>query len=181
MGNIYFTSDLHFGHDKSFLYEPRGFESIWKHDEQIIKNWNEIINIDDDIYILGDLMLGDNSHGIQCIKQLKGNIHVIRGNHDTDSRMKLYNNCYNIVEITEGQFFKWRHYHFYLSHYPCICSNYDVDKPLKARMINLCGHRHTNDYAIDMDKGLCYHVELDAHYNYPIKIENIIEDIKTCI
>jgi hypothetical protein len=29
-----------------------------------------------------------------------------------------------------------------------------------------------------MDKGLCYHVELDAHNNYPVLLDNIIEDIK---
>lgn len=35
---IYLTSDLHFGHNKEFLYKPRGFNSIEAHDEQIIKN-----------------------------------------------------------------------------------------------------------------------------------------------
>lgn len=35
---IWFTSDLHFGHNKSFLYEPRGFNSIEEHDATIIKN-----------------------------------------------------------------------------------------------------------------------------------------------
>jgi hypothetical protein len=30
-----------------------------------------------------------------------------------------------------------------------------------------------------MNKGLIYHVELDAHNNYPVEINTIIEDIKT--
>ena len=29
-----------------------------------------------------------------------------------------------------------------------------------------------------MDKGLIYHVELDAHNCYPVSIDQIIEDIK---
>lgn len=74
---IYLTSDLHFGHNKDFLYKPRGFDSIQQHDEQIIKNWNEIITDEDEIYILGDLMLNDNEYGLKCLKQLKGKIHVI--------------------------------------------------------------------------------------------------------
>ena len=38
MDNIYITSDLHFGHQQSFLYEPRGFNSIEEHDKVIIEN-----------------------------------------------------------------------------------------------------------------------------------------------
>ena len=33
---IYLTSDLHFNHNKEFLYEPRGFNSPEEHDEEII-------------------------------------------------------------------------------------------------------------------------------------------------
>ena len=29
-----------------------------------------------------------------------------------------------------------------------------------------------------MGKGLIYHVELDAHHNYPVLIDNIIMDIE---
>ena len=28
MGKIYFTSDLHFGHDREFSYKPRSFENV---------------------------------------------------------------------------------------------------------------------------------------------------------
>lgn len=178
---IYFTSDLHLFHDKDFLYAPRGFQNIYEHNEAIIQNWNNIITPEDDVYVLGDLMLNNNDGGIAAIKQLKGKIHIVRGNHDSDSRIKLYSQCYNVVEITEGQFFKYGKYHFFLSHYPCIVSNYDADKPLERRMISLCGHSHTPDKFQDMDKGLIYHVELEAHDLKPISIEEIINDIKEYI
>ena len=87
MNKIWITSDLHFGHQREFLYEPRGFTSIYDHDEEIIKNWNSVVDIDDDVYILGDIMLNDNEYGIKLFKRLKGKIHIIRGNHDTDARM----------------------------------------------------------------------------------------------
>ena len=178
MSRIWLISDTHFGHKREFLYEPRGFQNIWEHDKQIIKNWNEIVEPDDDIYHLGDVMLGDNDYGLSCVKQLKGNIHIVRGNHDTDTRMELYNTCHNIVEVCEGKFLKACGRYFYLSHYPAIVSNYDYDKPLKAKMIALCGHSHTKDKFQDMDKGLIYHAELDAHNMTPICIDDIIEDIK---
>ena len=179
MSAIYLTSDTHFGHDKPFLYEPRGFKNIYEHDKQIIKNWNEIVQSEDNVFHLGDVMLGDNDYGLSCLKQLKGNIHIIRGNHCTNTRMELYRTCQNVVEICEGKFLRYKKYHFYLSHYPCITSNYDADKPLKIRTISLCGHSHTNDKFQDMDKGLIFHIELDTNNNKPWLLNDIIEDIKT--
>ena len=177
MGKIYFISDLHLNHDREFIYKPRGFNTVYEMNDTIIKNWNSIVNMEDDIYVLGDLMLGNNEVGISLIKQLKGNIHVVRGNHDTDVRMELYNNCYNIVEITEGQFFKYNGYHFYLNHFPCLCSNFDDKKPLQSKIINLCGHSHVNDAFADFNKGLIFHCEMDTNNCYPWDIENIIKKI----
>ena len=177
MGKIYFTSDLHFNHDREFIYKPRGFNAIYEMNDAIVKNWNNIINMEDDIYVLGDLMLGNNEVGISLIKQLKGNIHVVRGNHDTDVRMELYDKCYNIVEITEGQYFKYNGYHFYLNHYPTFTSNLEKGAELKIHLINLYGHTHqqTNFY-----NGIpfMYHVGVDSHNCTPVSIDKIIEDIK---
>lgn len=178
---VWFTSDLHLSHNKPFLYGPRGFKNIQEHDETIIKNWNKVVRPNDRIYVLGDLMLNDNEAGIEKIKQLKGQIYVVRGNHDSEIRVNLYNNCDNIIKVTEGQFLRYGKYHFYLSHYPTLCSNFDDSKPLKARMISLCGHSHSQDAFADWDKGLIYHVELDAHNNFPVSIDSIIKDIKNKI
>ena len=67
---IFLTSDTHFGHDKMFLYEPRGFTNIQEHDAQIIKNWNKVVSYCDDVYHLGDVMLDNNEHGLKCLKQV---------------------------------------------------------------------------------------------------------------
>lgn len=176
MSDIYFTSDLHFGHAREFLWGPRGFESVYENDITIVKNWNEIVQPEDDVYVLGDLMLGDNNLGLWNIKQLNGNIHVVRGNHDTNTRMELYNKCYNIVEITEGQFFNWNGYHFYLNHYPTFTSNLEKSDEVKKHIINLFGHTHqkTNFYN---DIPFMYHVGVDSHNCKPVKIQDIINDI----
>ena len=42
MKKIYFSSDLHFSHNKDFIYKARGFTSIEEHDEEIIKRFNSI-------------------------------------------------------------------------------------------------------------------------------------------
>lgn len=175
---IYFTSDLHFNHDREFVYAPRGFSSVHEMNNAIINRWNSLVNMEDEVYILGDVMLGDNESAIKMFKNLKGSIHIIRGNHDTNTRMDLYNDCYNVVEVTEGQYLKIEGQNFYLCHYPTMTSNLDSDKPLKTRLISLAGHCHTKNKFKDMDKGLIYHVEVDAHNNKPVSIDTILEDIK---
>ena len=67
---IYVTSDLHIGHDKDFMYTPRGFSSITEHDNAILENWNKIVKDDDIVYILGDIMLGDNFYGLDIFNNL---------------------------------------------------------------------------------------------------------------
>ena len=76
---IYFTSDTHFCHNKEFLYKPRGFSNIEEHDKKIIENWNNIIEKDDIIYHLGDVMLNNNEKGLEYLKSLNGEIHIILG------------------------------------------------------------------------------------------------------
>ena len=177
MGKIWFTSDLHFNHDRGFIFQPRGFDNVYEMNETIIKNWNEIVNCDDDVYCLGDLMLGNNDVGLSCIKQLKGKIHIVRGNHDTDSRMQLYSQCYNVVEITEGQFFKWERYHFYLSHFPTFTSNLEKRDRITEHIVNLYGHTHQKDNFYN-DIPFMYHVGVDSHDCKPILIQNILADIR---
>jgi calcineurin-like phosphoesterase family protein len=179
MGKIWLCSDLHFGHNKPFLYEPRGFKTIEEHDETIIKNWNELISWDDEVWLLGDCMLNDNEGGIRKLNQLAGKIYILAGNHDTSTRIQLYANIRpTILTMGLAYILKYQGYHFYLSHYPTLCSNYDNDKPLKQQMICLCGHSHTTDKFCDMDKGIIYHVELDCQENKPVLLDDIIKDIK---
>ena len=53
-----------------------------------------------------------------------------------------------------------------------------VDTPLNRKIISLCGHIHSKDKWCDFDKGLVYHVELDAHNCFPISIDAIMADIQ---
>lgn len=177
MGKIWFTSDLHLFHDRQFVWGPRGFNSIYEMNEAIVKNWNEVVQPEDDVYVLGDLMLNNNEAALSLIKQLKGQIHVVRGNHDTDTRMELYNNCYNIVEITEGQFLNIKGYHFYLNHFPTFTSNLEKGADLKVHLINLFGHTHQKEKFYNQIPFM-YNVALDAHDNKLVSFEEIIEDIQ---
>ena len=175
---IWFTSDTHFGHNKEFLYGPRGFTSIGQHDWEIIRNWNSVVGPDDEVYHLGDMMLVNNEHGMHCIRMLNGRIHLILGNHDTQSRHVCYEECPNICEIVFATQIRYKKNYFYCSHYPTITANYDDQKPWSMHLINLFGHTHQKEKFYN-DNPYMYNVGLDAHNNYPVEINEIIADIKT--
>lgn len=179
MSNIWFVSDSHFCHNKPFLYEPRGFDNINEHNETIIQNWNSLVQPNDIVYHLGDVMLNDDEQGLECLQRLNGRIRMIRGNHDSDNRLLKFANCVNVESAGDwSTMIKEGKQHIYLSHFPTITSNYDSDRPLKARVLNLCGHSHTKDPFADWSKGLIYHVELDAHDNKPVALEDIMKDVR---
>ena len=75
MSKIFVTSDLHFGHDREFVWKVRGYNSVEDMNEQQITKWNSVVGIDDDVYVLGDLMLGNNTAGLACLARLNGHIH----------------------------------------------------------------------------------------------------------
>ncbi len=175
---IWFTSDWHIGHDKDFLYKPRGFSNIYEHDEAIIKNCNQVVQWDDELWILGDLALGTNKiewdrifYNIRC-----KNVHFIIGNHDTNKKLDKYIDEYglklhgyaDVMKVSKKKI-------FYLSHYPTITDNYD-DK-IRGHVINLYGHTHqkTNFF---FDNPYMYHVGVDSHNCYPVSLEQITSDIE---
>ena len=176
MGNIFATSALHFGHNQAFIWGARGFKSIEEHDAEIIKRWNEVVTAEDDVYILGDLMLGDNAHGIYCLSQLNGKLHILTGNHCTSARQKLYHTLENMVEFCGcATTIKYQKKQLYLSHYPTITSNMEAN-PHQA-VFNLYGHTHqtTNFYN---GQPFMYHVGVDSHNCYPVLLDDVITEIK---
>lgn len=174
---VWFSSDLHFGHDKDFIYRARGFNSIEEHDKAIIDNWNSVVNEFDDVYLLGDLMLGDQGYGVEQLVQLNGKIHaIIIGNHDTNNKIKLYIEELNPTYITYADILKDGKWRFYMSHYPTITSNYD-DEKTHQHLINLFGHTHQKDKFYNNNPYM-YNVGMDAHNMFPVNIDIIKEDIK---
>lgn len=171
--NIWFTSDTHFFHSQEFLYGDRGFTSAEEMTKKLVENWNSVVAPEDEVYHLGDVMLNDTEKGIEVLKKLNGKIHIIRGNHDSDQRAAAYLECPNVVDVQWATMLKYKKRMFYLTHYPTCVGNFDDNKKIWC----LCGHSHTQNKFIDMDKK-CYHVELDCHNLYPVSFEQIIKDIQ---
>lgn len=174
MSKIWVTSDLHFCHAQPFVYEWRGFDSVEAMNSSLVRNWNELVADEDECYILGDIMLNDNEGGLELLKALKGKIHIIIGNHDSDARIELYRQAG--FDVAFGARFRYKKYNFFLSHYPTITDNDDADKPW-SRVYNL--HGHTHQFCNFSTFSCMYHVGVDSHCNKPVDMEEILSDIKT--
>ena len=173
---IWFTSDLHFCHNREFVYGPRGFKNVYDMNETLVALWNQKVNPEDTVYLLGDVMLNDNDTGLKLLKQLKGRIHIVLGNHDTDTRAALYETCWNVDEVALAAKLKYKGYHFFMTHYPCFTGNLEKES-LKQCTCNLYGHthQHTNFY---QDIPFMYHVGVDSHMCAPVSADEVITDME---
>lgn len=177
MNDIWFTSDTHFGHDKSFICEPRGFSTADEMNEAIIERWNKLVKPNDIVYHLGDVFLNNNEIGVECFKRLNGQIFMIWGNHDTDVKKNLLARECNILGGWYSYLIKYGKLSLYLSHYPSITANYD-EKHFNQHVINLHGHTHQQKNFLYVDNPFMYHVGMDSHNCTPIHIDEIITEIK---
>lgn len=83
MGKIFFTSDLHFGHENVIRFDNRPFETVEEMNAELVRRWNAKVSNGDLVYVLGD-MIWKSNHGEaeKLIKNLNGQIILIKGNHD---------------------------------------------------------------------------------------------------
>ena len=82
---IFFTADLHFGHENIIKHCARPFRTVGEMNSTLIANWNATVNADDTVYILGDVFFGGKRNAeeyMQLIQQLNGKKHLAPGNHD---------------------------------------------------------------------------------------------------
>lgn len=89
---IVFLSDPHLGHDRDFLYEPRGCKSVEEHTDMFLKSWNEHIDENTIVFSLGDICFNDGDgkrfdmySRLPCLKH-----YVLYGNHNSGLR-QAYN------------------------------------------------------------------------------------------
>lgn len=79
-GNVWFTSDPHYFHDKVAVM--RGYENALEMNIALMNNWNRVVKPEDQVWILGDLCMSQVEETLNIISQLNGEKHLIWGNHD---------------------------------------------------------------------------------------------------
>ena len=116
----FYISDLHFGHTNILSFDNRPFDTVEENDNAIINNWNNVVDFNDDVYILGDISWYNSTETIKILQQLNGNKHRIIGNHDKKllKNPKLRNEFVEICDYKEITFDDGTG--LILCHYPII-------------------------------------------------------------
>jgi calcineurin-like phosphoesterase family protein len=79
----WFTSDWHFGHTNILGFGPgRPFDTIEAHDAALIARHNALVAPDDQVWVLGDVALGDIEASLACCAAMNGRSYLLCGNHD---------------------------------------------------------------------------------------------------
>jgi calcineurin-like phosphoesterase family protein len=150
---LYFTADTHF-FDHKLVFSPqfanREFLTVAQMDQTIIDNWNQTISPLDTVYHLGDLALIPSKKVayvkvLEILRQLHGQIILIKGNHDTRALFKFLEQHNYLLPNQQKKFafhdvgciLKFDHYQFFLTHYPLLLG-------ISKNGINLHGHIHHN-------------------------------------
>ena len=159
------TSDIHLFHKNILKFEPesRPFSSLNEMHTVIINNWNNVVDIDDTVYIIGDVSFGKLTATVDILTRLNGNLILIKGNHDHELlRKPSFSNCFirieNFLEIkVNGQ-------EYTLCHYPMLSWNKS-----HINSYQLFGHLHSRWKGNNKQ----LNVGMDCHNLTPIDFDDI--------
>ncbi len=165
MKNTFFIADTHFGHKNVILYENRPFKNVEEMDSYMINKWNEVVDKEDDVYILGDFSYYDKEKTKEIINSLNGNKYIVLGNHEEESIEYYYSAGFKRVYDCPVIFQEY----YILSHKPIYINP-------NMPYVNIFGHVHSNPLYNDYsNQSFCVSVERIGYC--PIEFN----DIKKCI
>ena len=158
MSNIWFCSDLHFGHKNIQKFRP--FISSEEDNRNLIKlHWKSVVSKKDDVYVLGDAVF--TMETLQDIAELPGyRKYLVRGNHDslnTSAYLKVFTEVFGLVKYKE----------FWLSHAPIHPDE------LRGR-VNLHGHVHYSTIRKPFNPAIEVKQEIDPRY-LNCCVENLLQ------
>ena len=79
---LWFTSDHHFGHANVIHYHDRPFADVNSMNDRMLEAWNDTVSDGDEVWVVGDVAMGDRSKTLRHMKLAKGRKTLIPGNHD---------------------------------------------------------------------------------------------------
>lgn len=79
---MWFTSDTHFGHANIIGYSQRPYRDVAQMNDELVDAWNDRVRPDDEIWHLGDVVMGKAEQTLPIISRLHGRKYLVPGNHD---------------------------------------------------------------------------------------------------
>lgn len=173
---IFYTADLHFGHENVIKHCNRPFASVEDMERVLIDNWNSVVSDDDVVYIAGDFSYRSASSMKPILKALKGKKHLVLGNHDRKwfkniDPQEFFESVSSLTEINDGKA------HVTLCHYP-MCSWH---RSMRGAFL-VHGHIHNN---IHRDSAFIYlkdkkalNAGVDVNNFTPCTLDQLIDNKK---
>lgn len=173
---VYFTSDLHFGHRNVINFCNRPFSDVKEMDRILVENYNSVVQNQDIVFILGDLFWFSDSRAIQkTLNKLAGKeIYILPGNHDD------FQHYYRVVDprihLLSDVAVVWIGYpnksleEIWLSHYPMLTWPHRTKGKLQ-----LFGHIHTGPNRINLKNSIDVpgkDLELRSGQQYDVGVDN---------
>ncbi len=169
----YYAADFHIGHINSISFNNRPFNDIEEMEESIIKNWNNKVTEEDDIWILGDMAYRYKGDFSEVLVKLKGKKHLIVGNHDTkilkNEKVRAMFESIDVYKeiVDNGRM-------VVLFHYPILEWN-----RFYRDSIHIYGHIHNNTdmdtYQIMKNRKNAYNAGVDVIGFEPCTLDEVIE------
>lgn len=177
MSKVFFTSDLHLGNANIIGYENRPWKTVEEMDTALLYLWNNVVDDDDHVYVLGDFCFKGAKRAAYYLSCLAGHIHLVRGNHDHFMSQQSFEswkwNSDAGERVTDEGWYKHIHLgdkELVLCHFPIMYWDGMDDRG----SIHLYGHMHSRP---DMQHPhpSAYNVGVDVNDYRPATLEQLIE------
>jgi calcineurin-like phosphoesterase family protein len=182
---LFFTSDQHWGHENIIKFCDRPFSDVNHMREWLVNKWNETVQPEDFVVVLGDWAMGNREETLKVGLRLNGHKMLVQGNHD-DMSKKYTRQTYldagfediGSIEITD-QSILINHNEVVLNHFPYAGDSQMEDRFAEYRPADnglwlLHGHVHTEW----RQRGRQINVGVDAWGGVPVNeyaISHMIE------
>lgn len=191
---IFVASDIHFNHRNILKYCPHRRSGrpmpetdydianmVSDMNEKIVANWNNVVEPEDEVFILGDVAMGQIDKAPALIRRLNGLKHLIKGNHDKslvkhinksdgdfNSYKSLFASIHDVLEMghkTEAG----KKVSLFMSHYPHHSWN-----GMNQGAIMLHGHLHGSPHTVT---GRIKDVGIDTNNLFPYRMDAVVEEM----
>lgn len=148
---IFFTSDTHFGSERSLELSKRPFKDVGEMDWTMIMKWNNKVYPGSTVYHLGDF--GE----LPALRFLNGNLRFVEGNYERDGKSPRPGKMEELIRFED----------YLLCHEPT--KGYDEMKKDPSRKFLLFGHIHGRQKI----KKFGLDVGVDCNNFEPISLEDV--------
>lgn len=194
----WFTSDQHFGHANIIRYSRRpyldvaGEPDVHAMNANVIARHNTIVAPDDEVWWLGDAVMGDKRANLACVRECVGEKIFITGNHDKNFRKtgdaphivwdEIYAELGGFYDVIHGTVscMLGNNTEVLVSHFPYSGDSREGERYREHRPHDNGGwllHGHVHEKW--RQRGHQINVGVDAWGGYPVSEEQIIELIET--